>query len=422
MFASINTFFASQIPQKYWIGLFGGLGNISGSSVAVDGSGNTYMAGTIAPTPSFPLTYDSPILCKYDVNGILQWQKYLDSAGFVNAIATDAANNVYICGTAYNGTGGGVLLVKYDTLGAIQWQRTLDSGSTDEGYSITISASGNIYVCGTTVLNGNVSGLVAKYSTAGVLQWQSILSATPYSTLGTSFSGIAVDTSDNVYVSGSFDTTGSGDRVAVTAKYNSSGALQWQQTLNNLPSSNLLGVSVSVNNSGEPHIALSGTTFGVAKYNTSGALQWQQKLSSGNANAIALDSSNNIYACGFNTSLDALLVKYDSLGAIQWQRSLSSSGNEVAFSVFSGTTNAVRICGRTDNTMLFAKFPTDGTPTGTYLVGSTNYTYAATAYTGSTTSFVSAAGALTSYSGSLVDSASSYVDTTATETSSVTFI
>lgn len=413
MFASLNTFITSQ-PQKYWIGLLSG-DHISGSSVVADSSGNTYMCGSISPI-------QSPIVCKYDANGTLQWQKYLDSAGTANSIAIDASNNVYICGGATNGSGGGVLLVKYDALGNLQWQKTLDSGSTDTGYAITISSSGGIYICGSTVLNGNVSGLVAKYSTSGVLQWQSVLSATPYSTLGTSFAGVTVDTSDNVYVSGSFDTTGSSDRIAVIAKYNSSGALQWQQTLNNLPTSSLSGVSIAVNSTGEPYVTLSGTTFGLVKYNSSGVLQWQQKLSAGIASAITLDNSNNIYVCGGNTALDALLVKYDNSGVIQWQRSLSSPLIDTAYSVFSGASGAVRICGRSDNTMMFAKFPSDGTPIGTYLVGGSNYSYAATAYTSSTTSFVSAAGTLTSYSGSLVDSASSYVDTTATETSYVTFI
>jgi hypothetical protein len=87
----------------------------------------------------------------------------------------------------------------------------------------------------------------------------------------------------------------------------------------------------------------------VIKYNSSGAVQWRRTWMSerGSPDAsiplwsIAIDSSANIYAGGYNWRLTpnsyvGLIVKYNSSGTLQWQRILSDTGSS-SFTYIYGT-------------------------------------------------------------------------------------
>src|SRR5438876_1147461 len=108
-----------------------------------------------------------------------QWvRRYDGPAGngidFANAIAVDAAGNIYVTGmSAGNGTSYDYATVKYSSSGVQQWVRRYDGPKSDLDYavSIAVDVSGNIYITGSSY--GSVTGLdyaTIKYNTAGVQQ------------------------------------------------------------------------------------------------------------------------------------------------------------------------------------------------------------------------------------------------------------
>jgi hypothetical protein len=177
---------------------------------------------------------------------------------------------------------------------------------------------------------------------------------------------------------------------------------------------------------GRSGIGFGAETIIIAKYNSSGTIQWQRSLNSANAdlgNGIAVDSSGNSYIGGYqnNTNEVMILAKYDSSGSLQWQRSISSSGIDVAAGVVGSVSldsssilyvNGYTTQGGSYNQFL-GKFPNDGSLTGTYSLSGTNYVYAASSLT-------DAAGTLTDAAGTRTEATTTFTDTTDTLTDATT--
>ena len=107
-----------------------------GNGVAVDNTdGSVYVCGYHIANPSGTTTEDT-IIAKFDITGVLQWQRKLDSGtGSYNnsrgkSLAVDSSGNVYICGHAVSSSGIGnvdAFLVKFNSSGVLQWERLLGS-------------------------------------------------------------------------------------------------------------------------------------------------------------------------------------------------------------------------------------------------------------------------------------------------------
>jgi hypothetical protein len=116
----------------------------------------------------------------------------------------------------------------------LQWNTFLGGTGNDYGYGIAVGSCGNVYVSG---LSGAAWGnpvraysvtydaFAAKLNNNGVLQWNTFLGGT----IEVYGNGIAVDTFDNVYVTGQSYTdwgnpvraytTGSGDAFVAKLTY-----------------------------------------------------------------------------------------------------------------------------------------------------------------------------------------------------------
>jgi hypothetical protein len=168
----------------------------------------------------------------------------------------------------------------------------------------------------------------------------------------------------------------------------------------------------------------------IAKYNSSGAVQWQRKLGDASvdsvygSHSIALDSSDNAYVCWSNGTGQLGIAKYNSSGTIQWQRTLTGS-NCQGWGVAIDTAGTLYISGSVAigaKRFLFAKLPSDGSLTGTYSVGGVSLTYAASSLTDSATTLTEATSTLTAATSTLVDAATTLTEATSTLTSAVTTI
>lgn len=109
--------------------------------------------------------------------------------------------------------------------------RNLTSGGLDqlEWNAIATNSVGDIYTAG---FDDGGSTLIAKYSVNYVLQWKKEITV---SGLNTQAYGIAIDSSDNIYIVGTLydpNTPGS-NRSAFVSKYNSLGVPTWTKTYAN---------------------------------------------------------------------------------------------------------------------------------------------------------------------------------------------
>lgn len=428
--ASIQGFgMFSAVSGTFWITTLGDGASLvdEARGIKVSPDNNVYIAGAsqVSTTNNF-------LIAKFNRVSAIQWQRTLGGSAvdFAAAVAIDSSQNVYAVGFSANSGNADVIIAKYDSSGTIQWQRALGGASGDAGQGVAVDASGDVYISGYTASIGAGSNdiLIAKYNSSGTLQWQRVLGGTD-SDLG---QGIALDSSSNVYVV-SYAVI-SADTQIILCKYNSSGVIQWQRSLAG-PGATDFGYSVAVDSSDNVYIsgrslnptAGSGDVV-IAQYNTSGTLQWQRRLGgSGNdfGYGVAVDSSSNIYVAGVTASAgagsnDALIAKYNSSGVIQWQRTLGASSFDNAFAA-AAKGDAVYIAGSTtigtSSDVLLAKLPSNGSKTGTYgsfVYQSSSLTEVAGGLTSSTSTLTDAAGTLTGSTPTLTDATSSLTVTVIT--------
>jgi hypothetical protein len=214
-----------------WAKQTGGAGSDAAYSVAVDVSGNIYIAGDFE---SSSLRFDSTkltnaglydiFLAKYDSSGNELWVKSAGGTGYdyVYSIATDGTGNIYITGIFYSPTitfgsetlknagSSDIFLAKYDAAGNMLWVRRAGGAEWDVASSVAVDASGNSYIAGhyreSTIAFGSSSLtnagfddiFLAKYDTKGNVIWAKsaggINSDQAHS--------VAVDASGNIYIAG----------------------------------------------------------------------------------------------------------------------------------------------------------------------------------------------------------------------------
>jgi len=394
----------------YYLSSLESVSTFFGTNVVTDSSSNVYSLGWA--TGQGAGGYDL-VIVKHDAAGVIQWQRNLGGTSTErgNGIALDSANNVYV--TGYTQTSPALqdwLLVKYNSSGVLQWQKRLDATNASGAAAIAIDSSDNVYLTGNIDTGGSYQLKVAKFNSSGVVQWQKLLGDS-----GTeSGEGIALDSSGNLYVTG-WGASGTGYDIII-AKYNSSGTLQWQRILTGASAEN--GRGVAVDSSGGVYIigetssdGAGATDFIIAKYNSSGTLQWQRNLGNGNGqvgNAIATDSSDNVYVTGTNDG-DWLIAKYNSSGTIQWQRSfeISSSANGIHIDA----NDILYVTGRTRNKyQVIFKLPNDGSLTDTYTLDGVSTVYSVSSLTAQTSALTSSTSGYSTSTDSLSNVTTSLTD------------
>lgn len=302
-----------------WHAFFGGAGDDYGNGLALDTSGNVYLAGTSSATwgTTIPRAYTAlfdAFAAKLNSSGGLQWTTFLGGTGIDTGadIATDTNANVYIVGSSDDawGTsppraytaGWDAFAVELNSSGTLQWQTFLGDAGHDRGYAIVVDSSGNnIYAAGGSTATWGATipraytawwdGFAAKLNGSGALQWNTFLGGGWCDVAD----GIALDGSGNVYVNGSGDAAwGTSPARAYSSGYDvyavqlnpSNGALQMLSFAGG--EGDDFGDGIAIDTSG--NIVLAGAndvvwgtpvqSYGdapnafVIKLNSSGALQW----------------------------------------------------------------------------------------------------------------------------------------------------
>lgn len=264
------------------------------------------------------------------------------------AIATDSLGNVYVTGwRELTSSNWDIITAKYNALGTEVWLRTYDgtAGGIDQGHGIAVDASGNVYVVGQTesAATSSTDLIVIKYSSAGVRSWVFTYDHASQPDAGNS---IAVDNAGNILAAG-YSGSLSTDYDFATIKLSAStGAPLWNfgggetaARYDGPLSGADIALKIAVDSSNNVYVtgysegnADGGTInddFATVKYNSSGVQQWAARYdgpaSSGNDSPtdLALDSSGNVYVTGYSLNAsgdyDFLTIKYSgATGAALW--------------------------------------------------------------------------------------------------------
>jgi len=324
---------AEIIVDTAWVRRYNGPGNSTdeAADIAVDGSGNVYVAGMSVGSGS---NYDYVIIGYY-ANGDTSWLKRYNGPGnhhdVASALAVDDSDNVYVTGWSYDtNTGYDYVSIKYYPDGDSAWLRRYNRPSYCHDYAraIAVDGTGNVYVTGESCYEyGTV-----KYSCNGDTTWVRTYSA-GYSDKAFS---VVLDRSGNVYVTGA-----SGNHYA-TVKYYPDGDTAWVRRYNGPGNSTDEAADIAVDGWGNVYVTGKsvgdGTRFDYAtiKYYPNGDTAWVRRYNGSadwddGARAIALDDSGNAYVTGYSnegeTQGDYTTIKYYPDGDAAWVRRYNGPGN-----------------------------------------------------------------------------------------------
>jgi uncharacterized delta-60 repeat protein len=373
--------------QQQWLARYNGPinGQDMATAIAVDESGNVYVTGR---SPGAGTAEDYATI-KYNSAGQQQWlARYNGPGNFTDvayAIAVDSSGNVYVTGTSDSGGQGAnydYLTIKYNSAGQEQWVARYDGPGNegDDAYAIAIDSSGNVYVTGVSVGSGTDADYATiKYNSSGQQQWVARYNGPAN---GSDYGeAIAVDDSANVYVTGWSRGSGTNFDYA-TIKYDTAGQQQWSARYHGSGTGLDQANAIVVDGSGNVYVtgASNGSgsfaDYATIKYNSTGQQQWAARYngpanSGDGANAIALDSSGNVYVTGqsqgVGTQTDCATVKYDSAGQEQWVIRYNGKGDpfDYAFALAVDNSQNVYVAGESDADYLTIKYVQGPTPTPT---------------------------------------------------------
>jgi hypothetical protein len=345
----------ADAPPFLWAVPAGGANGDTGSAIAVDGAGNSYVTGTFrgpaifgtnAVSGAVTNSNDDVFVAKYDPEGNPLWIRTAGGTGTDNGngIAVDTAGSCYVTGNfegtarfgSTNLTAVGwydVFAAKYDRDGNLLWVTQAGGTSYDVGSAIAVDKDQESYVAGyyqntawfgaNVLTNGiNSDAFTAKLDAAGNWLWTRSGGGEQSDVAR----GVAVDARRNCYATGFFY------------------------------SSNAIFAPCILTNRGPS--ATSSDIF-VASYDAAGNLRWARGAG-GNANdgghGIGVDtlgfchvtgyfgstnawflSTNALYPSVMLTTAgnnDVFLARFDSVGDVRWASRAGGTNADIGRAVF----------------------------------------------------------------------------------------
>ena len=353
-------------PVLVYTALFGGSNDDGLRGLAIDTSGNVFVAGCTSST-DFPLadpfqgflSPDSAFVSKINASGTaLVYSTYLGGGTTcAGSIAVDALGRAYVSGSTYSsdfpvknayqaknaGDSSAFVTVLSPEGNALEWSTYFGGSSNSGAQSAAIDASGNIYVAGNSLYGdipllhsylpkGAGSPWIAKFDRNGVLQYSSIVAGGVND--ATLVFAVAVDETGAAYMTG---------LAALPLITTSPGA--FRSTCSNFYYG--CGWVGKISPAGD---GLVYTTY---------------MGSPGQSHALAVDSDHNAYVGGFCTPglpvwssgfqrsfgggiYDGCVAKFNATGSnLIWSTYLGGSGDDYVWALALDQHRTVYVAGRT---------------------------------------------------------------------------
>ena len=428
VFSFTNFAYADNVGLDYAKRIGSTSGGEGGISITQDGSGNTYIMMIFEGTVDFDpgdgvsnLTSQAAAgvaIVKLDSNGDFVWAKQTGgsnkNADRGNGMFVDTAGNIYITGSftgttdfdpgadTANLTSVGdkdVFFSKWDSNGDFVWVKQIGGTGEDWGVAIIANAT-NLYLtggydgtadfdpgAGTTNLTADVRNdiFVAKFDLDGVLVWAKSMGGPSW---GDWVQSMAIDSSGNVYTTGSYgynntsdfdpgagtaNLTTVGDEDIFISKLDTNGNFVYAKGIGSTGWD--FGWGITVDSSGNAYITGSfqgtadfdpgaGTTnlisagsddIFILKLDAAGDFVWVKQIGNTGgdwAREVKFDTAGNIYVTGAfagtvdfdpnagtynltsNGTYDAFILKMDTSGNLIWAKNVGGSFGAYTDSIY----------------------------------------------------------------------------------------
>ncbi|MCK4636152.1 MAG: Ig-like domain-containing protein [Candidatus Moranbacteria bacterium] len=381
---------------------FGSANSDTGWGITTDDSGNIYRSGLFRGTIDFDFTNGidnytpsettAIFITKHNADGSYGWTRIINTPQYAtingNVIATDSLGNVYMTGhfigtTDFDNVGSGdiktpsgssdIFITKYSADGSYNWTKQIGgTGTVEISQDIVVNDAGDMFVTGyfygivdfddTTGVDSHVASnggsiFISKYNADGSYGWTR--SAKGEDSVLKEGNGIAIDSFNNVYITGHIEGiidldgtagvdnyTANGSSDIFITKYSADGSYNWSRVFGSPKTgndSNDEGRSIVVNDSGE--VFVSGVfhdtvdfdgTVGIdnltasylsshflTKYNSDGSYEWTIEV----GGTSWYGSDIEIYNDGIILIEEGAgrTIRYDNSGNVVWTRLISSS-------------------------------------------------------------------------------------------------
>ena len=405
-----------------WTNRYGGVGNVTPGSIAVDTSGKVFVAGS-SVTPWSPYSF---VTLAYSNSGAFLWSDHYGRSGdsFAGKVVVSTNGNVIVAGSSKLSDGfSDYTTIAYSSAGLPLWIRHFNGpeDNYDQLTSLAVNGNGDVLVTGysygsgssadfatvaysevglplwTNRLNfaGNANGSAAavvvgadgnafvtgvsssdyttiKYSGEGMPLWTNY-----YSRSGGDIPAAMVANADGVvFVTGTSFATGTYEDYATVA-YSAAGLPLWTNLYNGPV--NLMDRAVAVATSVSGNVFVTGSSYGSSTnedyltiaYSVAGLPLWTNRYIGPHwtdvATALALDPEGNVIVTGYSEdgdSTDYMTIKYSGDGVPLWTNRYSrfSSGSHYARAIAVDTNGNVVVTGSSDGAYATIKYSSTGIP------------------------------------------------------------
>ena len=334
--------------KRLWAKRYDGLahGDDLAKRIAVDGSGNVFVFGE---SKGLGTGFDLATV-KYSANGKRLWvQRYNGKANGDEAaggLAVDGSGNVYIAGSiSEESVGCYFATIKYDPQGRRLWTRYHSDPNNDNLHyyggvkAVAVDGSGNPHVAGWVVVGGVYDMATVKYDANGNRLWARTYngpsSGSDYAT------AIVLDGSGRVSVTGQSDAGDFHlDRDWVTVGYDAGGKVLWTRRYAGPAKDIDEPTAIAMDRKGQTYVtgwatdSKSHQDCMTIKYGAAGKQLWARRYDGSNdhdrAFGLVLDEAGHVYVAGDSRNekgnYDYVTLAYDLKGNRLWIRTYDGPG------------------------------------------------------------------------------------------------
>ena len=385
-----------QAPEIEWQNTIGGNSDDELYSVAQTSDGGYILGGTSKSIISGDKTEGHLAqdywVVKLDYFGAIEWQNTIGGSAddYLNCIQQTADGGYILAGYSKSGISGDKTegfsgafanfdywVVKLNSIGGILWQNTIGGNLDDYLHSIQQTSDGGYILGGESRSDmtgektegnfGITDYWVIKINSTGGIVWQNNIGS-----FSDEYLNSVHQTSDGGYILGGYSSSGiSGDKTEAglggsdywILKLNSSGVIEWQNTIGGSSSENLFSIEQTADGgyilggfsfsgiSGDKTEASLGYDYWIVKVNSLGSIQWQNTIGGSDYDylySIQQTSDGGYIAGGYSRSVisgdktepkiggnDYWILKLNSTGSIVWQNVIGGSAGDLIQSPYS---------------------------------------------------------------------------------------